>query len=113
MSRENKAVFDELRGELESLGIPAPQAERIAHAQAEAAARREGGSSAVPSQHVVPVSRGWLVIRSFASQDGELFATRDEAEARARMLAQESGASVIVHDANGEVEREVQYPAGN
>jgi hypothetical protein len=105
MSQENKPVFEELRGELEAMGVPPPQAERLAHAQAKAAAATEAGETEEPAQHVVPVATGWLVIRRFAASDAEVFPSRAEAEERARAIAAESGGRVVIHDRDGVVER--------
>lgn len=106
MAPEHKVVLEELRGQLEALGMAPPLAERMARAQAEGASRTE---AAEPAQHVLPVSRGWVVMRSYASLDAERFATRAEALERAIALAREAGSSVVVHDANGEVEQRLDF----
>jgi hypothetical protein len=88
------ALEAELARQLEHLGVPGPEAERIA--------RRQLAASADPSrplqQHVVPVSRGWVVVRDLANIDIGLFDSKSEALAEARNLAAAAGNDVVVHD---------------
>ena len=96
----------ELRRELESIGFDVERADELARKQLQNADDGDEDDDFNPPQHVVPVSRGWVVIRNFANQDMGRFETREEAIAEAHNLAEESGARVIIHDSAGRVERE-------
>lgn len=92
--KERVALQAELARELVRLGLPQPEAEDLARRQLAGS----GVSSHEPPQHVVPVSRGWVVIRDFANQDVGLFASKEDALADARGRAAAAEAHVIVHD---------------
>jgi hypothetical protein len=55
-------------------------------------------------QHVVPTERGgWAVRKAGSSRASGTFRTRDEAVARARILAKKQGTEVYVHGPDGKI----------
>lgn len=107
MPSSKQDLQDELRRELESIGFDVERADELARKQVQNADDSADTDEPFnPPQHVVPVSRGWVVIRNFANQDMGRFETREAAIAEAHNLAEETGARVIVHDSSGRVERE-------
>lgn len=101
-------VFEQLKGELEAIGVPEHLASRRAARQLESVADEASGEAdAVPPQLVVPVSRGWMVIRRFAATEAELFDDCNAAIARARELAAPAGGAVLLLGTDGRVEREL------
>jgi len=106
--RMHEEVFEELRGELEAIGVPEHLARCRAARQLESVAEEaDGAEDGPPAQLVVPVSRGFMVIRRFAASEAELFPDREAAIARARALARPVGAAVVVLAADGTVEQEI------
>jgi hypothetical protein len=110
VKKVDEGLFAELEGELEALGIPAPDAARMAGHQLESTEREaSSGAAERVAQHVVPVSRGWLVMRRFTLTDAELFSSLSRAEARPCDLARSARATVVIHDTNGQVKREIDF----
>lgn len=102
MPSSKQGLQEELRRELKNVGFDLERADEVARKQVQ----HDADADEPPPQHVVPVDRGWVVVRNFANQDVGRFETREAAIEAAHNLARESGARVIVHDDAGRVERE-------
>jgi hypothetical protein len=110
VAQVNESILEEFRAELEARGVPARQAGEIVRSRSLIDTGDVSSARPEPAQHVVPVSRGWLVIRSLPPVDAALFFNRSAAEAWAYDLGKSAGSAVVVHDSNGMVEREVYFP---
>ncbi len=78
----------------------------IAISQARHWAGENGGSEPFDAddQHVLPHEKGWAVKREGASQASQTFDLKEEALDRARELANNQGARVVVHRQDGTIE---------
>lgn len=91
-----------------------PRAIRIATAQAKEWAGNRGieiwqnGGPSGKDQHVVPHERGWAVIAEGADQATKVFRVKTEAEDRARDIARNQEAHVVIHDPDGKISDVVQ-----
>ena len=105
----NDELFEQLKGELEAIGVPEHLAGKRAARQLEGVAREAAGDpkESLPPHLVVPVSRGFMVIRRFGATGTELVDDLNAAIARACELATPVGAAVLVLGSDGRVEREL------
>jgi hypothetical protein len=87
-------------------GFDQERAQRIATARAEHWARRQGLSDVGEThghQHVVPYGERWAVWTDDVEGAGGVFETRYEATLRARSLARQCEALVIIHSLDGQI----------
>jgi hypothetical protein len=92
--KDKRQLSTEFRRALERIGVPEAEAQQLARRNFEST---DAGTAEI-CQHVVPVSRGWLVIRDYPNQDIGLFTTKEDALLDAHALADASGLTVRVHD---------------
>jgi hypothetical protein len=59
---------------------------------------------AIHQLHVVPHPQGWAVRRVNAERASFVFPDRDEAQQKATEMAEDENGSVVIHDANGQIE---------
>jgi hypothetical protein len=88
-------------------GFDQERALRIATARAEHWARRHGMPESVElhgHQHVVPYGERWAVWTDGIEGAGGVFETRYEATLRARSLAQQGEALVVIHALDGQIQ---------
>jgi hypothetical protein len=64
-----------------------------------------GEPERAPAQHVEPRGEQWAVRAEGAQQAFKLFASKEDAEARAVELAEKEHGSVVVHDREGNVHK--------
>lgn len=89
-------------------GFDQERAMRIAVASTEQWARRQGMAAATDSlrgnQHVVPYGERWAVWTDGLEGTGGVYETRYEATERARMLARQQEAFVVIHTFDGQIQ---------
>lgn len=108
----NALVQDEGYEEGRAIPIAQAQAKRAVggaggHGSQRGPGGQSGGQQRGPPQHVVPHPEGWAVRKEDAKQATRTFGTKQEAEDRARELAEKQNTDLVLHDAEGEEDKRV------
>ncbi|CAN5684227.1 DUF2188 domain-containing protein [soil metagenome] len=86
-----------------------PRAIRIATAQAKEWAQNRNmeiwadGPPEGKDQHILPHDRGWAVKAEGAGQATKVFSRKEDAVARARDIARNQEANIVIHAADGKI----------
>lgn len=106
----NALVEDEGYEEGRAIPIAQAQAKRAFGRGPEQGVSGGGGSAGGqrgPPQHVVPHPDGWAVRKEGAEQATRTFGSKQEAEERARELAEKQNTDLVLHDSEGEEAKRV------
>lgn len=90
-------------------GYEESRAIAIAQDQAREWARNHGKDGGAQRVHVEPHNRGWAVRSEDAQRPTKVYERKDDAIKRAQSMAQQRGATLAVHKADGTIQNERDY----